>query len=230
MQPDILATISAVQLETDKFRTLGHVLSYARSFGFHRMIAVALPGPNSGLRSCVLVSNLDPRFQLNFANKDFLHIDEVARQCFVTTQPFSWKAMSETRPEPARPVELADGLAIPVHLDQGRVGFIAVVGPAEMLTEAQKVEFHMLGIYAYIRLAELHEQEFEATLQRMLTGRESEVLQWVAHGKTAADIADITGTSERTVNQHCENARRKLGTMNRTHTVVEALRHKFITL
>ena len=56
------------------------------------------------------------------------------------------------------------------------------------------------------------------------------MLKWVARGKTAAEIAEITGLSARTVNQHCENAQRRLGTNNRLHTVVEAIRHKLIAL
>ncbi|MCY1555608.1 transcriptional regulator EpsA [compost metagenome] len=70
----------------------------------------------------------------------------------------------------------------------------------------------------------------DQTPRRALTSREGEVLKWVAAGKTASEIAAITGLSARTVNQHCENAQKRLGTNNRVHTVVEAIRHKLIIL
>jgi LuxR family quorum sensing-dependent transcriptional regulator len=66
--------------------------------------------------------------------------------------------------------------------------------------------------------------------RRVITPREAEILKWAAAGKTAAEIAEITGLTPRTINQHCENAQKRMGTSNRLHTVVEAIRHKLITL
>lgn len=49
-----------------------------------------------------------------------------------------------------------------------------------------------------------------------LTGREAEVLVWIAHGKSNKDIGDILGLSPRTVNKHLEQIYAKLGVENRT--------------
>lgn len=49
-----------------------------------------------------------------------------------------------------------------------------------------------------------------------LTERESEVLLWVARGKTNRDIAEILGMSPRTVNKHLEHIFKKLGVETRT--------------
>ena len=49
-----------------------------------------------------------------------------------------------------------------------------------------------------------------------LTARESEVLLWVARGKTNRDIAEILGMSPRTVNKHLEHIFEKLGVETRT--------------
>ena len=48
-----------------------------------------------------------------------------------------------------------------------------------------------------------------------LTPRETEVLSWVARGKTNRDIADILGMSHRTVNKHLEHIFEKLGVETR---------------
>ena len=45
----------------------------------------------------------------------------------------------------------------------------------------------------------------------VLTPRETEVLSWLAKGKTNRDIADILGMSPRTVNKHLEHIFEKLG-------------------
>ena len=48
-----------------------------------------------------------------------------------------------------------------------------------------------------------------------LTPRESEVLLWIARGKSNKDIADILGMSPRTVNKHLETVFAKMGVENR---------------
>lgn len=49
-----------------------------------------------------------------------------------------------------------------------------------------------------------------------ISSRESEVLLWLAQGKTNRDIADILKLSPRTINKHLERIFRKIGVENRT--------------
>lgn len=49
-----------------------------------------------------------------------------------------------------------------------------------------------------------------------LIPRETEVLSWLAKGKTNRDIADILGMSPRTVNKHLEHIFEKLGVETRS--------------
>jgi DNA-binding NarL/FixJ family response regulator len=53
-----------------------------------------------------------------------------------------------------------------------------------------------------------------------LTERETEVLTWVARGKSSADIAALTKISERTVNFHVDNVLRKVGATSRVQAAV----------
>lgn len=57
-----------------------------------------------------------------------------------------------------------------------------------------------------------------------LTPRESEVLAWVAKGKTNADVGKILGLSDRTVQKHLEHIYQKLGVETRTTATVRALK------
>jgi DNA-binding NarL/FixJ family response regulator len=61
-----------------------------------------------------------------------------------------------------------------------------------------------------------------------LSGREVETLTWVARGKTSAEIAQILGTTKRTVDFHIDNARGKLGVANRTEAVMKAAQNRLI--
>jgi len=57
-----------------------------------------------------------------------------------------------------------------------------------------------------------------------LTLRESDVLLWIANGKTNREIAQILDMSPRTVNKHLEQVFRKLGVENRTSAAASAIR------
>lgn len=57
-----------------------------------------------------------------------------------------------------------------------------------------------------------------------ITDRESEVLLWVARGKTNRDIGEILGMSPRTVNKHLEHIFEKLGVETRTAAAAAAQR------
>jgi DNA-binding NarL/FixJ family response regulator len=78
-------------------------------------------------------------------------------------------------------------------------------------------------------LLRLVEGEFEndnLVLKRklQLTQRESEVLMWIARGKSNRDIADILNLSPRTVNKHLEQIYTKLGVENRASAAALAVR------
>ncbi len=56
-----------------------------------------------------------------------------------------------------------------------------------------------------------------------LTGRERDVLSWLAAGKTDRDIGEILGMSPRTVQKHLQHIYQKLGVETRTAAVVRAM-------
>ena len=55
-----------------------------------------------------------------------------------------------------------------------------------------------------------------------LTDRQREVLEWVAEGKTSADIATIMGLSPPTVDKHLRLARETLGVETTAHALIKA--------
>ena len=57
-----------------------------------------------------------------------------------------------------------------------------------------------------------------------LTARQIECLRWSAEGKSSWDIAQILGLSPRTVDEHLDNACRKLGVKRRAQAAVTAAR------
>jgi DNA-binding NarL/FixJ family response regulator len=94
---------------------------------------------------------------------------------------------------------------------QGRVGIAFAKG----MLQAQYLGQVGIGEAMFVLTATAE----SATVQRLrdaaLTPRETEVLGWLAKGKTNRDIAEILGLSPRTVNKHLEHVFEKLGVETR---------------
>lgn len=72
--------------------------------------------------------------------------------------------------------------------------------------------FDCAGLIAQFRLALL-------SPEALLTERQLECLEWVAQGKSSADIAGILGLSKRTVDEHLSVVCEKLGVKSRVQAV-----------
>lgn len=62
-----------------------------------------------------------------------------------------------------------------------------------------------------------------------ITPRETEVIKWIADGKTAWEISTILHLSEHTIRNHIENARRKFDATNTPHLIAAAFRKQVIS-
>lgn len=87
--------------------------------------------------------------------------------------------------------------------------FVTAMGPDEYLLTAKREQSHN-----------------DTTVLRTtfaLTPRETEVLVWIARGKSNRDVGEILGLSPRTVNKHLDQIYAKLGVENRTAAAALAL-------
>ena len=234
-----MSAIEAIQQQTDSAGMLDILYATIENYGFQRFIISGLPDRGQDVRPFVLLSGWNDEWYERYTGLGYVHLDPVARNCFSTTRPFDWADAPYDREadlparrvmEEARDFGMDQGFCVPIHMEGGMQGVVSLVGDPGDLDDKRRLELHMLALYAHGQLRFLNSTQSELAPRRAITGRESEVLKWVAAGKTAAEISAITGLSQRTVNQHCENAQRRLGTNNRVHTVVEAIRHKLITL
>jgi len=97
-------------------------------------------------------------------------------------------------------------------------------------TSPLKLQFSYVGQVApeeiLLRLVEGEIENDNLVLKRKLqvTPRESEVLMWIARGKSNRDIAEILSLSPRTVNKHLEQIYAKLGVENRASAAALAVR------
>lgn len=110
-------------------------------------------------------------------------------------------------------------------LDANKVNFSSILSNTEnplCLPDHPEISIRNLGQVGLgetmLLLAQNNQRNGDtARLQQAaLTHRESEVLSWVAKGKTNRDIAEILGMSPRTVNKHLEHIFDKLGVETRS--------------
>ena len=98
-----------------------------------------------------------------------------------------------------------------------------------MAQAGQGLQFSYLGMVGgdeyLFRLTRMQAEGQEDSLRQHfgLTQRESEVLLWIARGKSNRDIGDILGLSPRTVNKHLEQVYTKLGVENRASAAIKAI-------
>lgn len=117
---------------------------------------------------------------------------------------------------------LGDGLAVPVFGPFMRNGYVGLGfgGPRPELTSAQIVELQAAAQIAHLRACAIADA---APRAGALTARETEVLEWVARGKSNAAIATILGVSPHTVDTLVRRIFAKLGTTDRTTAALRGL-------
>jgi DNA-binding NarL/FixJ family response regulator len=111
-------------------------------------------------------------------------------------------------------------------LDAGAKGFVVKSGPPQDLVRAVRT-VHAGRPFIDARLGSVLADRPPTALA--LSGRESQVLQHLAHGLTTDGVGKELFLSPATVRSYTENAMHKLNANNRVHAVAIALRLGLIT-
>lgn len=125
-------------------------------------------------------------------------------------------------PQAAMWLNTLDGEAAPERLPEA-IDAVRLDGSAPVMLSLGGVQLSVrnmgqVGIGESMLLLEQHSANASAPsrlINASLTPRETEVLSWLAKGKTNRDIGDILGMSHRTVNKHLEHIFEKLGVETR---------------
>lgn len=123
----------------------------------------------------------------------------------------------------------ATGIAMALHLPDGK-HFILGVDRDQPLTsnvsELQRIvaDLQLFAVHAQDAAMRLLLPEASRPERPSLTPREIEALSWTMEGKTAWEVGQILGISERTAVLHVNNAMHKLGCVNKHQAVLKALR------
>lgn len=186
-------------------------------------------------RGAVVLHNYPLQWVRAFSELDFYYIDPVFHRANRSRTPFFWDTeefrADLTAPqleimEEARRFGIEHGYTVPIHAPRSLGTFRAscsVVPESAAVTEESYLAVQLMACYMHSALAAEAESKPGGGPPRGLTRRERQCLELAAQGKSDWVAGRILGISERTVHNHIEHAKRRLGVTTRVQAIVHAL-------
>lgn len=181
----------------------------------------------------IMLNNYPEAWQKRYVKQQYVRVDPTVQHCMLSLQPLVWSSQSANTQsqkdfwEEARSYGLNVGWAQSSRDFIGTRGMLTLARSTDQLLEkeqkAQYTNMFWLSQTVHSSIAKIvNETEF-AQFNLYLTNREKEVLRWTAEGKTSAEIAQILGVTERTVNFHLCNSMQKLNVNNKISAAIRAV-------
>jgi DNA-binding CsgD family transcriptional regulator len=166
----------------------------------------------------------------------YCRMDPYYHACFNTSYVVDWqKVRAESKLCPVQQeachyledIGMNQGITVPIHHHGG--GFTAVSAICSTSEADWPVLFRQVSELVFVtahrfqnKYYGLYTSEHGEIQGGLLSARESEVIRWVAYGKTVPEIATILKRSPETIKYHVKNAYNKLGARNRGHAISQA--------
>jgi len=217
----------------DEFQ--GEIVSFTKRLGFDNFSAMVVIDHMLGEAEFITVDNTPRAYKESFQNPQNGRRDPVMQHCKRQSVPIIWdqatyvsRGLGEKWEEQAR-FGISNGIALALHMPEGRHFFLGVERDQPVPADPGE----LTRVVADLQLFAVHAQD--AALRILvpgpadpslpsLTPRELEALRWTMEGKTAWEVGDVLGISERTAVLHVSNATHKLGCVNKHQAVLKALR------
>lgn len=229
-QEDLLSAFLIVQ---DEYQLFEVVKSTASKLGFD-YCAYGMQSPLSIAEpKTIMLNNYPQAWQQRYVEQQYVKVDPTVQHCMVSLKPLVWSSQyTHTQAEKdfweeARSYGLNVGWAQSSRDFIGTRGMLTLARSSDQLSEkeqkAQYTNMYWLTQTVHSSIAKIvNEVEF-SQFNLYLTNREKEVLRWTAEGKTSAEIAQILGVSERTINFHLSNSMQKLNVNNKISAAIRAV-------
>jgi LuxR family quorum sensing-dependent transcriptional regulator len=164
----------------------------------------------------------DPVFLRSKSKADPFYWDELTP--YMDAEPIGRRIVEE-----AREFGLVAGFSAAIQtLDGQTVGF-SVAGHRFEADPEMRGVLTLVASYAIGRSIALQQESSDQKRLIRLSAREREALQWASEGKADWEIGEIMSISEHGADKHMRSARSKLGAINRTQAVAEAIRRGLIS-
>ncbi len=216
----------------EEFRDEVH--RFARKLEFEYFSAMLVVDHAVGRSQFITIDNTPTGYRDAFKHLPEAQLDPVMQHCKRQSVPIIWDQSTYTTQdrgpfweEQAR-FGYRTGIAMALHMPDGRHFMLGMDRDTALPHDPSE----LTRVVAELQLFAVHAQEAavrllmpdEAKQQRPnLTPREVEALKWTMAGKTAWEVGQVLGISERTVVMHLQNAMHKLDSANKHQAVLKAL-------
>ncbi|KAA0949471.1 MULTISPECIES: LuxR family transcriptional regulator [unclassified Pseudomonas] len=180
----------------------------------------------------IFINNYPDEWNQLYKQQNYFDMDPIISHCKHSVLPVVWEEKTfSSAPDlwvHAQSYGLNFGWTQPVHDFQGVFSMLSLgrserpVSPEELYDKAGQVLWLCHALHTVV--AQKYSTNPRVHPPTKLTSRETEVLQWSALGKTAADIATILCLSKRTVGFHISSSMKKLGVSNKMAAVMTAVK------
>ncbi|MEO1949399.1 LuxR family transcriptional regulator [Thioclava sp.] len=219
-------------------------------YGFHRLIygfTSFRKGNNFGHEDDLLILSNHPKEYLDiFVGEGKYRNAPMVQWAAQNDGPCSWRVVAdramrgELTPGEIEVIEInhrfgirtgySIGFSDPLSYARGAIGLVGRPGLSQdeidRIWRENERELMVMNSLVHLRISTMP----YSTGRRPLTDRQREVLEWVAEGKTTADIAIIMGLTPSTVEKHLRLAREALDVDTTAHAVMKASVQKQIFL
>jgi DNA-binding CsgD family transcriptional regulator len=187
-----------------------------------------------------IFSGYPEEWMKKYQAEQYVAIDPIVEHCFMhnSNVPLLWSDKVFDTPQrqdfwdDAKGHGVASGISVPVRGANGEVALFSGANP-QLTADALGHQVHVagtmyvLGSYVHEAVRRLvYEPEKMKTERPDLSRRETECLKWWIAGKSAWDIGQIVGLSERTVRFHLDKVKTKLGVRTKTQVISKSLQLK----
>ncbi len=176
----------------------------------------------------------DPAWVQHYIDQGYIRVDPVVIGCYQRFHPVDWKRLDwsskqakQFRKEAVEYGVGNQGFSVPIRGPNGQFALFTVSHTCndEMwaaFTEKHRRDLILIGHFLNQR-ALAFEPARKPEQARTLSPREIDAMTFLAMGYSRAQVADTLSISEHTLRVYIESARHKLGAINTTHAVAQAL-------
>lgn len=199
----------------------------------HELDYAAYAGVNPIAQTVHGFVNYPDEWQQLYVDQNFQHRDPTLLAASRSISPVDWKRLHreeafDTIFHAAHDFGISkQGLTIPVRGPYGDIGLFSVTRDCserewQLLKSSILSDLQAAAVHLHDHVVQSHDMVRRLT-HPALSQRETDVLQWIAAGKTQQDVGDILAISSRTVEVHLRSSRTKLGALTTAQAVGRAI-------
>jgi len=207
-------------------------LEFLKKFDIDQFILVDFCNTNACVKNCCI--DVLACYPPDICEKNRTCPEQIYRRLRASESPFflDRNVMDRGTPELV-PVadgtpsgEYCAGIGVPIHQPLGKIAGMGFASAEKKISCGMNSVslLHAASIHFYAVYTKLSGTEKTRGNEAALTQRESEVLQWIARGKSKHEIAALLNISESGIKRHCESIFLKLEVKTLASAVAKALK------